>query len=105
MAEENTTVTLSPPIKTLTEWKKRLQVGVQIRQVWNFRTGPTDHVLTITGVQTQDVYGTTPGVEKRIWMHFPKRSEIEFTEKGWIVFEKEKTIKIAEYEWVIKERT
>lgn len=88
-------------MNTLKEWKQRLQVGVQVRQIWNVRQGDVDRVFTITGVQTNAVYGTVPGVDGRSWLNFPKRKGIEFTEKGWCIVEE--TRKIAEYEWVTYE--
>jgi len=87
---------------TLAEWKARLQPGAQIRQIWNSRKGNVhDAVFTVTQVQTNGVWGTKPGVERRLWLEFPKRTEIEFTEHGWSRLDG--THKIAEYVWVSEE--
>lgn len=86
-------------MKTLAEWKARLQPGAQIRQIWNWRNGDVrDAAFTVTRVQTNGVWGTKPGVERRLWLEFPKRAEIEFTDNGWRRLEGGR--KIAEYVWV-----
>lgn len=80
-------------ITTLTEWKARLQPGTQIRQIRNAREGRVDKLFTIKKLQTNAVKFYPNG-----YIDFPKRADIEFTEKGWKRFEKGKLL--SEYEWV-----
>lgn len=85
--------------ETLTAWKARLQVGTQVCQIWNSsQGGEVSHVFTVTEVQTNGVFGVRDDLDRRVWLEFPKRSGIVFTDKGWIRVDG--TRKIAEYEWI-----
>lgn len=86
-------------MNTVAEFKARLQQpGTQIRQIWNQREHVVDRILTVVKVQSNGFYCTSPGLQNRGWIPFPKRVEITFTENGWIRLENGE--KLSEYEWV-----
>lgn len=85
-------------IHTLAEFKRRLTLGTQIRQIWNSQNGKVDHVFTITKVQTHAVATTCPDLSGTYWMGFPDRASIIFTENGWIRMKGDQ--KMAEYTWM-----
>lgn len=89
-------------IKTVTEWKKRFEVGTQFRQVWNHRQGNIDLLLTVTKVQTNGVFAKGPedGLVSG-WIPFPVKANITFTEKGWTRLYSYQPV--ATYEWVVSE--
>jgi hypothetical protein len=85
-------------MKTIAEWKRRLQPGVQVKQIWNSREGDVSHVFTLEKVQSNGFWAMHSDQTRRAWSNFPKRGEIEFTEQGWCRIEDSR--KIAEYVWV-----
>jgi hypothetical protein len=85
-------------MNTIAEWKSQFQIGTQIKQIWNSREGEVSKVLTVTKLQSNGIFGTWEGHSDRVWMSFPKRFEIDFTENGWSRIAS--SLKIAEYVWI-----
>jgi len=89
-------------MKTIKEWKERLQVGIVFKQIWNSQEGVVEHWCTITGIAQHGVWVQRENTRKRSWLAFPKRGEIAFTEHGWSRVEG--TRRIAEYVWITEEK-
>lgn len=90
-------------VTTLSEWKRRLTVGTHIQQTWRkFQWEGTPRIFEVSAVQTNGIWVIDPSIEapqqRRMWIPFPKRHEIEFTEQGWKRIEKGEPI--SEYMWL-----
>ena len=85
-------------MKTIKEWKARLQIGTMIKQIWNLREGDVCHIYMVTQIQSNGIFVSQLGSIQRSWMFFPKRGEITFTDLGWIRMDG--AIPLAEYLWM-----